>query len=110
MPEKTEKPVEKPSKKPEAVAAKIEKKEEVEEAKAPEKVQRKPAGKIERKKKKEKKIGSLYEVDYTKNKAILKNRKCSRCGNIMALHQMPVPRWSCGSCGFTDYVKSDKKD
>jgi small subunit ribosomal protein S27Ae len=107
--EKTEKPTEKPSKKPEA-AAKIEKTEKVEEVKAPEKVQRKPAGKVEKKKKKEKKISSLYEVDYSKNKATLKNKKCSRCGNIMALHQMPVPRWSCGSCGFTDYVKSDRKD
>jgi len=66
--EKTEKPAEKPSKKPEA-AAKIEKTEKVEGVKTPEKVQRKPAGKVERKKKKEKKIGSLYEVDYSKNKA-----------------------------------------
>ena len=107
--EKTEKATEKLSKKPE-IPAKVEKTEKVEEVKAPEKVQRKPAGKVEKKKKKEKKISSLYEVDYSKNKATLKNKKCSRCGNIMALHRVPVPRWSCGSCGFTDYVKGDRKD
>ncbi|HKM77631.1 MAG TPA: 30S ribosomal protein S27ae [Candidatus Bathyarchaeia archaeon] len=44
-------------------------------------------------------------MDAQKGTAKLKNRKCSRCGNIMALHKTPVERWTCGSCSFTDFVK-----
>jgi small subunit ribosomal protein S27Ae len=53
-------------------------------------------------------LGSLYEVDAEKSTIKLKNRKCPRCGNIMAFHKTPVERWTCGSCSFTDYVKAKK--
>ncbi|MGA2784743.1 MAG: 30S ribosomal protein S27ae [Candidatus Bathyarchaeia archaeon] len=50
-------------------------------------------------------LNKLYEVDAQKGTVKLKNRKCSRCGNIMALHKTPIERWTCGSCSFTDFVK-----
>ncbi len=56
----------------------------------------------------ETRLTSLYEVDFAKGMAKLKNRKCPRCGNIMALHKNPVQRWTCGSCSYTDYVKAAK--
>lgn len=52
---------------------------------------------------------SLYEYDYEKSTVKLKNRKCPRCGSIMAYHKMPVQRWTCGSCSYTDYVKPSKE-
>jgi small subunit ribosomal protein S27Ae len=57
--------------------------------------------------KKESKSGpaELYEIDNQKGTAKLKNRKCPRCGSIMAFHKAPVERWTCGSCSFTDFVK-----
>ena len=51
-------------------------------------------------------LGALYEVDSEKGRIKLKNRKCPRCGNIMAYHKSPVERWTCGSCSFTDFVKA----
>ncbi len=51
-------------------------------------------------------LGSLYEVNSDKGTIKLKNRKCPRCGNIMAFHKSPVERWTCGSCSFTDFVKA----
>lgn len=53
-------------------------------------------------------LGALYEVDSDKNTIKLKNRKCPRCGSIMAFHKSPVERWTCGSCSFTDFVKGKK--
>ena len=53
-------------------------------------------------------LGALYEVDSQKGLIKLKNRKCPRCGNIMAFHKVPVERWTCGSCSFTDFVKVAK--
>jgi len=50
-------------------------------------------------------LGHLYEIDNQKGTAKLKNRKCPRCGNIMAFHKVPVERWTCGSCSFTDFIK-----
>ena len=50
-------------------------------------------------------LGTLYEYDYAKNVIKLKNKKCPRCGNIMAHHKAPIPRWTCGSCSYTDYMK-----
>jgi small subunit ribosomal protein S27Ae len=50
-------------------------------------------------------LGALYEVDPQKGSIKLKNRKCPRCGNIMAFHKSPVERWTCGSCSFTDFAK-----
>jgi len=51
-------------------------------------------------------LGALYEIDEKKGTVKLRNRKCPRCGNIMAFHKSPVERWTCGSCSFTDFVKS----
>jgi len=53
-------------------------------------------------------LGALYEVDPAKSTIKLKNRKCPRCGSIMAFHKSPVERWTCGSCSFTDFVKPKK--
>jgi len=50
-------------------------------------------------------LGGLYEIDIQKGTAKLKNRKCPRCGSIMAFHKAPVERWTCGSCSFTDFIK-----
>jgi small subunit ribosomal protein S27Ae len=51
-------------------------------------------------------IGTLYNYSYEKKTIKLKNRKCPRCGNIMAHHNNPKQRWTCGSCSYTDYVKA----
>ena len=53
-------------------------------------------------------LGALYDVDQQKGTIKLRNRKCPRCGNIMAYHKNPVERWTCGSCSFTDFVKAAK--
>jgi small subunit ribosomal protein S27Ae len=58
------------------------------------------------KKKPSARLSGLYEVDSQKGTIKLKNRKCPRCGNIMAFHKSPVERWTCGSCSFTDFVKA----
>ena len=60
------------------------------------------------KKEKGRSLASIYDVDSAKNTIKLKNRKCPRCGNIMAYHKVPVERWTCGSCSFTDFVKATK--
>jgi small subunit ribosomal protein S27Ae len=53
-------------------------------------------------------LSTLYETDNEKGTIKLKNRKCPRCGNIMAFHKAPIERWTCGSCSFTDFVKGKK--
>ena len=53
-------------------------------------------------------LASLYDVDQQKGTIKLRNRKCPRCGNIMAYHKNPLERWTCGSCSFTDFVKAAK--
>src|SRR2546425_11316135 len=45
--------------------------------------------------------GDLY--DLSGSGAKLKNRKCPRCGSVMAFHGGNAQRWVCGSCSFTDY-------
>lgn len=69
----------------------------------------KPAKQVEAKKKKE--IGSWqrYEYDYKSGKITLKNKQCSRCNAIMAYHGKPVARWTCGTCAYTEYVKTEMK-
>ena len=62
----------------------------------------------EKKKGPKARLGGLYDVDQQKGTIKLRNRKCSRCGNIMAYHKNPVERWTCGSCSFTDFVKATK--
>ncbi|MEM2942855.1 MAG: 30S ribosomal protein S27ae [Candidatus Bathyarchaeia archaeon] len=48
----------------------------------------------------------MYEYSYEKKTIRLRNKKCPRCGSIMAHHKMPIQRWTCGSCSFTEYVKT----
>ena len=49
-------------------------------------------------------IRTVYEVDYEKWTIKLKNKKCPKCGSIMAHHVKPVERWHCGRCGYTEFV------
>jgi len=58
----------------------------------------------EEKKKKKSAAWKKYEIDYKTGKIDLKNKKCSRCSKIMGHHQSP-PRWSCGGCGYTEYIR-----
>ena len=60
---------------------------------------------VSTKKKPKPRLGTLYEIDDQKGTAKLKNRKCPRCGSIMAFHKVPLERWTCGSCSFTDFIK-----
>jgi small subunit ribosomal protein S27Ae len=57
-----------------------------------------------RKKRKEERVWRLYEYDYKTGKITLKNRKCPRCGKIMAHHKSATERWACGGCGYTEYI------
>ncbi len=50
-------------------------------------------------------LSKVYEYDSEKGAIKFRNRKCPRCGNIMAYHKAPVKRYTCGSCSFTDFVK-----
>ncbi|MBS7644545.1 MAG: 30S ribosomal protein S27ae [Candidatus Bathyarchaeia archaeon] len=51
-------------------------------------------------------ISRIYEYDYEKGIIRLKNRKCPRCGNIMAHHEAPVERWMCGGCHYTEIAET----
>lgn len=50
----------------------------------------------------------MYDYSYEKGSITLKNKKCPRCGAIMAHHKGPVPRLTCGSCSYTDFLKEEK--
>jgi small subunit ribosomal protein S27Ae len=50
-------------------------------------------------------LSKVYEVDSAKGTLKFRNRKCPRCGSIMAYHKNPVKRYTCGSCSYTDFVK-----
>ncbi|MEM3755360.1 MAG: 30S ribosomal protein S27ae [Candidatus Bathyarchaeia archaeon] len=47
----------------------------------------------------------VYDINFEKETIKLKNKKCPRCGSIMAFHKSPVERWTCGSCSYTDFIK-----
>ena len=49
-------------------------------------------------------IRLVYEYDYKTGTIRLKNKRCPRCGSIMAHHKYPVERWHCGKCGYTEFV------
>src|SRR5256885_10224902 len=49
--------------------------------------------------------GDLYDLSGAVAK--LKNRKCPRCGSVMAFHGGTAQRWVCGSCRFTDYGQKE---
>lgn len=53
-------------------------------------------------------VHKLYEYDYKTGKIRLKNKRCPRCGSIMARHEKPIPRWHCGKCGYTEFITSKK--
>jgi small subunit ribosomal protein S27Ae len=46
---------------------------------------------------------NLYKMEG--GTAKLSNKKCPRCGKVMAFHKEPQARWSCGGCQYTEYVK-----
>jgi len=46
---------------------------------------------------------NLYKIDG--GTAKLANKKCPRCGKVMAFHKDPQARWACGGCQYTEYVK-----
>ncbi|HLH45337.1 MAG TPA: 30S ribosomal protein S27ae [bacterium] len=55
-------------------------------------------------------ISKLYEYDY-KNMSIKSLRKkCPRCGSNMAYHTVGGARWSCGKCGYTEFVKQKSNE
>lgn len=56
-------------------------------------------------KKKRPGLGTLYDYYHQKSSISLKNKKCPRCGAIMAHHKGAVPRLTCGSCSYTDFLK-----
>lgn len=66
--------------------------------------------KPKKRKGKKARLSTLYDYDYEKNIIKLKNKKCPRCGNIMALHKSPTQRWTCGSCSYTEYVKKEENE
>jgi len=49
-------------------------------------------------------LHKLYEYNYKTSKIKLKNKKCPRCNSIMAHHKKPEERWTCGKCGYTEFV------
>jgi len=53
-------------------------------------------------------VWRLYTYNYETGEIKLKNKKCPRCGKIMAHHLNPE-RWACGSCGYTEYRVERKK-
>lgn len=61
--------------------------------------------KKEKKKAPAARLSKVYEIDSAKWTLKFCNRKCPRCGNIMAYHKNPVKRYTCGSCSYTDFVK-----
>jgi small subunit ribosomal protein S27Ae len=64
----------------------------------------------EQKKSKKPKLNRIYEYDQEKWTIELKNKKCPRCGKIMAFHKTPKQRWTCGSCSYTEFVKKTEKN
>ncbi|MCS7097599.1 MAG: 30S ribosomal protein S27ae [Candidatus Methanomethyliaceae archaeon] len=47
----------------------------------------------------------MYEYDYTTRTIKPKNKVCARCGRFMAKHLKPNPRWACGYCGYTIFIR-----
>jgi len=56
---------------------------------------------VQKKKKKEKKIYTYFEIK--NGKLIRRLKKCSRCGSFMAFHKVDKPRWACGKCSYTEF-------
>ena len=58
----------------------------------------------QKKPKKKGRLSSLYDYKYETKEIKLRNKKCPRCGSIMANHELPVNRWACGSCNYTEFI------
>ncbi|TMI22922.1 30S ribosomal protein S27ae [Candidatus Bathyarchaeota archaeon] len=69
---------------------------------APEKGKSQAPAPAKPKQKKRRMRSELYEISGSATK--LRNRKCPRCGSVMASHKQPTERWVCGACSFTDYA------
>jgi small subunit ribosomal protein S27Ae len=54
-------------------------------------------------KKQEKKVHTYYDI--SGNSLTRKLKKCPRCGVFMAHHTENNPRWTCGKCSYTEYLK-----
>src|SRR2546430_15960389 len=52
--------------------------------------------------------GDLYDLSGAVAK--LKNRKCPRCGSVMAFHGGTAQRWGCGSCSFSSFMPKINTD
>src|SRR5256886_15484916 len=52
--------------------------------------------------------GDLYDLSGAVAK--LKNRKCPRCGSVMAFHGGTAQRWVCGSWRFSDLGPKKTRD
>jgi len=46
---------------------------------------------------------NLYKIEG--GTAKLTNKKCPRCGKVMAFHKEPQARWACGGCQYTEFAK-----
>ncbi|MCS7107680.1 MAG: 30S ribosomal protein S27ae [Acidilobaceae archaeon] len=49
-------------------------------------------------------VHKLYVIDEEKKVAKLKNKRCPRCGSVMAHHVQGNERWHCGKCGYTEFI------
>ncbi|MEM2217538.1 MAG: 30S ribosomal protein S27ae [Thermofilaceae archaeon] len=54
-------------------------------------------------------VHKIYEFDYSSGTVKLKNKKCPRCGSVMAYHKQPEERYHCGKCGYTEFVRARRK-
>ncbi len=52
----------------------------------------------------EEKASARLYYEIVDGKVRLKNKKCPRCGNVMAHHMKPKERWTCGKCNYTEFV------
>src|SRR2546430_8146781 len=52
--------------------------------------------------------GDLYDLSGAVAK--LKNRKCPRCGSVMAFHGGTAQRWVCGSCRFSYFGQKENRN
>ncbi|QKQ99788.1 30S ribosomal protein S27ae [Metallosphaera tengchongensis] len=57
----------------------------------------------------EEKASARLYYDTSGEKIKLKNKKCPRCGSVMAHHMKPKERWACGKCGYTEFVVGKAK-
>src|SRR2546425_9744796 len=72
----------------------------------PAKEQGKPKAEPQKPKaKKHRMRGDLYDLSGAVAK--LKNRKCPRCGSVMAFHGGSAQRWVCGSGSVSDYGQKE---